>query len=106
MLARLRECEARHKDPWLCIDELENTGIVWELFPIKVGKPPLGVLFNVWRRTTLLSRDGKLHACNWVRRPVSEVDCRLGAPLIVDGCAGVRSQLVALEVVVEVAVNA
>lgn len=71
VLRRLRECEARHKDPWLCIDELEDTGIIWELLPIERNRPLLGVLFNVWRRSTLTSRDGRLAACNWTPRQVS-----------------------------------
>jgi len=71
VLARLRECAARHKDPWLCIDELKSTGIVWELLPIEVDEPPLGVLFNVWRRETLLIGADPLEACDWVRRSVS-----------------------------------
>jgi hypothetical protein len=70
VLAKLRECEKQHRDPWLCIDELEDTGILWELVSISHGKPPLGVLFNVWRRSTLLTLHGKLEDCNWTPRVV------------------------------------
>lgn len=70
VLTRLREFVAQYQNPWLCIDELENTGIIWELLPIRTDEPPIGVLFNVWRRVTLLIGGGVPESSNWDPRPV------------------------------------
>lgn len=70
-LGSLRKLAARTPDPWLCIDELGDTGIPWEMIPFDlIEKRPLGVDFIIWRRYEGLDDDGAAVPVEWGQHPV------------------------------------
>lgn len=71
LLGKLRAVASSTSDPWMCIDELGESGIPWELMPYDmVEKRPLGVDFIIWRRYQDLDDDNMAAPVEWGECPV------------------------------------
>ncbi len=71
LLNQLRDVAKATTDPWMCIDEVGESGIPWELMPYDLDEMrPLGIDFITWRRYQDLDDNDLAAPVQWGLRPV------------------------------------